>query len=84
MEMLIAFQLENTHSSMRPIRAGVLRGSTISPLLYSAYIKDIPRPKTGVQLALYADETALFLRSNNFWNVLLRLQRAIDELIRFI
>ncbi|GBP12391.1 Probable RNA-directed DNA polymerase from transposon BS [Eumeta japonica] len=32
-----------------------------SPLLYSAYTNDIPRPSSsGVQLALFADDTALF------------------------
>ncbi|GBP66104.1 RNA-directed DNA polymerase from mobile element jockey [Eumeta japonica] len=52
------FRLDNTYSSVRPIRAGVPQGSTLSPL-YSAYVNDIPRPKTGVQLALFADDTAL-------------------------
>ncbi|GBP33902.1 hypothetical protein EVAR_23248_1, partial [Eumeta japonica] len=46
---------------MRPIKAGVTRGSTLSPLLYSAYVKDIPRPSTGVQLVLFAYNTALYL-----------------------
>ncbi|GBP87163.1 Probable RNA-directed DNA polymerase from transposon BS [Eumeta japonica] len=59
-----SFRLDNTYSSMRPIRAGVPQGSTLSPLLYSAYVNDIPRPSTGVQLALFADDTALYLRSN--------------------
>ncbi|GBP43257.1 Probable RNA-directed DNA polymerase from transposon BS [Eumeta japonica] len=54
------FQLDNTYSSMRLIRAGVPQGSTLSPLLYYAYVNDIPRPSTGVQLALFADDTALF------------------------
>ncbi|GBP12377.1 Probable RNA-directed DNA polymerase from transposon BS [Eumeta japonica] len=54
-----------------------------SPLLYSAYTNDIPRPSSsGVQLALFADDTALFYgnrnRSTRF--TLLPLQRAIDEL----
>ncbi|GBP16259.1 Probable RNA-directed DNA polymerase from transposon BS [Eumeta japonica] len=64
----------------RPIRAGVPQSSTLSPLLYSAYINDIPRPKTGVQLTLFADNTALFLRSNCLRKSLPCLQRAIDEL----
>ncbi|GBP35417.1 RNA-directed DNA polymerase from mobile element jockey [Eumeta japonica] len=41
------FRLDNTYSSVRPIRAGVPQGSTFSPLLYSAYVNDIPRPKSG-------------------------------------
>ncbi|GBP36084.1 Probable RNA-directed DNA polymerase from transposon BS [Eumeta japonica] len=73
-------RLDNTYSSMRPIRAGVLQGSTLFPLLYSAYVNDIPRLSIGVQLALFADDTALYLRSNSIGNILPRLQRAIDEL----
>ncbi|GBP29489.1 hypothetical protein EVAR_93286_1 [Eumeta japonica] len=54
---------ERTHSTRRLIRARIPQGSTLSPLLYSAYINDIPRPlSSGVQLALFADDTALFLR----------------------
>ncbi|GBP37296.1 Probable RNA-directed DNA polymerase from transposon BS [Eumeta japonica] len=77
------FRLDNTYSSVRPIRAGVPQGSTL-PLLCSAYVNDIPRPKTGVQLALFADDTALFLRSNCLRNILPRLQRAIDELTQWL
>ncbi|GBP18839.1 RNA-directed DNA polymerase from mobile element jockey [Eumeta japonica] len=76
--------LDNTHSSLRPIRAGVPQGSTLSPLLYSAYVNDIPRPSTGVQLALFAIDTALYLRSNSIGNILPKLQRAIDELTQWL
>ncbi|GBP32911.1 hypothetical protein EVAR_81703_1 [Eumeta japonica] len=44
----------------QPILAGVPQGSTLS-LLYSAYTNDVPRPSSSVvQLALFADDTALF------------------------
>ncbi|GBP55068.1 Probable RNA-directed DNA polymerase from transposon BS [Eumeta japonica] len=69
---------------MRPIGAGVPQGSTLSPLLYSANVNDIPRPSTGVQLAFFADDTALYLRSNCIGNILPRLQRAIDELTQWL
>ncbi|GBP69093.1 hypothetical protein EVAR_87372_1 [Eumeta japonica] len=62
------------------IRTGVPQGSTLSPLLYSAYTNDIQRPKTGVQLALFADDTTLFLRSTSFNHIIPRLQTAINEL----
>ncbi|GBP56584.1 Probable RNA-directed DNA polymerase from transposon BS [Eumeta japonica] len=68
---------------MRLIGAGVPQDSTLSPLLYSAYVNDISRQSKGVQLALFADETALFLRSNCLRNILPRLQRAIDELTQW-
>ncbi|GBP57220.1 Probable RNA-directed DNA polymerase from transposon BS [Eumeta japonica] len=53
-----------------------------SPLLYSAYTNDVPRPSSsGVQLALFADDTALFYGSRNrSTDSLSSLQRAIDEL----
>ncbi|GBP67591.1 RNA-directed DNA polymerase from mobile element jockey [Eumeta japonica] len=53
-----------------------------SPLLYSAYTNDIPRPTSGVQLALFADDTALYYKSRNRTTLptIRRLQRAIDEL----
>ncbi|GBP28223.1 hypothetical protein EVAR_19071_1 [Eumeta japonica] len=81
-----AYRLENTHSSTRPIRAEVPQGSIPSTLLFSAYINDILRPTTGVQFALFADDTALLLRSNNHRNIviLLRLQRPIDELTQWL
>ncbi|GBP44317.1 RNA-directed DNA polymerase from mobile element jockey [Eumeta japonica] len=72
--------LYNTYSSTRPIRAGVPQGSTLSPLLYSAYVNDISRPSTGVQLTLFADDTTLYLMSNSIRNILPRLQRVVDEL----
>ncbi|GBP84196.1 Probable RNA-directed DNA polymerase from transposon X-element [Eumeta japonica] len=63
---------------------GVPQGSALSPLLYSAYTNDIPRPSSGVQLALFADDTALFYKCRNrsTLSTILRLQRAIDELAR--
>ncbi|GBP91455.1 RNA-directed DNA polymerase from mobile element jockey [Eumeta japonica] len=58
-------------------------GSTLSPLLYSTYTNDIPRPQTGVQRALFADDTALYLCGNNFYKIPPCLQKAIDGLTRW-
>ncbi|GBP59998.1 Probable RNA-directed DNA polymerase from transposon BS [Eumeta japonica] len=77
------FRHGRAHSTGRLIRAGVPQGSTLSPLLYSAYTNDVPQPSSsGVQLALFADDTALFYGSGNGSTrfTLLPLQRAIDEL----
>ncbi|GBP88816.1 Probable RNA-directed DNA polymerase from transposon BS [Eumeta japonica] len=59
--------------------AGVPQGSALSTL-YSAYTNDIPRQTSGVQLALFADDTALFYRNRYRDVAASRLQRAIDEL----
>ncbi|GBP55065.1 Probable RNA-directed DNA polymerase from transposon BS [Eumeta japonica] len=79
----LIFKHENTHSSRRLITAGVPQGSTLSPLLYSAYINDILRPLAGVQLALFTDDTALYLRGQTERSIYLHLQRAIDKLARW-
>ncbi|GBP12882.1 RNA-directed DNA polymerase from mobile element jockey [Eumeta japonica] len=53
------FHVERTCSSFRPIEAEVPRSSVLFPTLYFLYINDIPwHPK--IELALFADETALF------------------------
>ncbi|GBP56328.1 RNA-directed DNA polymerase from mobile element jockey [Eumeta japonica] len=70
--------LTHSHSTRRLIRAGVPQCSTLSPFLYSVYTNDILRPSSGVQLALFADDAALYKKSTH-----LRFQRAIDELDRW-
>ncbi|GBP11386.1 Probable RNA-directed DNA polymerase from transposon BS [Eumeta japonica] len=71
---------ERTHSTRRLIRAGVPQGSTLSPAVL-AYTNDIPRPSSsGVQLALFADDTALFTEVGIGAPDSSSLQRAIDEL----
>jgi hypothetical protein len=41
------------------MRAGVAQGGLISPVLFSLYINDIPVPSRHVELALYAEDTAV-------------------------
>ncbi|GBP43922.1 hypothetical protein EVAR_41779_1 [Eumeta japonica] len=72
----------NTHSSKRRVKARVPQGSTLSPLLYSTYTNDIPRPLSGIQLALFAYDTALYLRGHTESSIYPPIQRAIDELAR--
>jgi retron-type reverse transcriptase len=45
------------------MRAGLAQGGLISPLLFSLYIDDIPVPSRHVELALYADDTAVIATS---------------------
>ena len=41
------------------MRTGVAQGGLISPLLFSLYVNYMPKPSHYVQLALYADDTAI-------------------------
>jgi hypothetical protein len=50
-------------SSHREMRAGVAQVGFISPVLFSLYVNDMPSPSHCVELALYADDTAIIARS---------------------
>jgi retron-type reverse transcriptase len=50
-------------SSRRSVRAGVAQGGLISPVLFSLYVNDMASPSHHVELALYADDTAVIATS---------------------
>ena len=50
-------------SSRRGMRAGVAQGGLISPVLFSPYANDMPSPSHHVELALYANNTAIITTS---------------------
>ncbi|GBP87638.1 RNA-directed DNA polymerase from mobile element jockey [Eumeta japonica] len=52
-------------------------------LLYSEYTNDIPRLSSDVQIALFADDTALYLRGQTERNICPHLQKAIEKLARW-
>ena len=55
----------NATSSRRFMRAGVAQGGVISPVLFTLYVNDIPTPCRHVELAQYADDTALVATSGS-------------------
>jgi hypothetical protein len=50
-------------STSRCMRAGVAQGGIISPVLFSLYVNEMPSPSRHVELALYADDTAVIATS---------------------
>jgi hypothetical protein len=50
-------------SSRRGMRAGVAQDGLITPFLFSLYVTDVPSPSHHVELALYADDTAVIATS---------------------
>jgi hypothetical protein len=47
------------------MRVGVAQGGLVSPVLFSLYVNDIPTPSRHVELAQYADDTALIVTSRS-------------------
>jgi hypothetical protein len=52
-------------STRRTMRAGVAQNELVSPVLFSLYVNDMPSPSRHVELALYADDTALIATSHS-------------------
>ena len=73
---------EDAYSSYRKISAGVPQGSVLGPLLYLLYTFDIPKIK-GVQIATFADDTALLAISENTAQSTVKLQHAIDKVVNW-
>jgi hypothetical protein len=67
-----------------PIRppAGLPQGAVLSTTLFSLYIADIPHPP-DTQLALYADDIAIFSQSWRSETITRRLNSTISQLLRY-
>jgi hypothetical protein len=50
-------------STRHCMRAGVAQGGLVTPVLVSRYVNDMPVPSRQVELALYADDTAIIATS---------------------
>jgi hypothetical protein len=66
------------------MRAGVAQGGLVYPLLFSLYVKDIPTPFRHVELAQYADDTALVATSRRTSIVLGYLEAYLGRLERWL
>ena len=69
-------------SSTRHIQAGVPQGSVLAPILYNIYTSDIPT-SAQVNLALYADDTAIYTSNRNLRYARLTLQRYLNTLTKW-
>lgn len=79
-----SFQIQTDRhlSTTRKIEAGVPQGAVLSPTLYNVYTHDIPKhPKTD--LALYADDTAIYTTSKSEKIITERLQEHTDHLLTY-
>lgn len=68
-----------SNSTTRIIPAGVPQGSVLSPTLFNIYTSDIPKPK-HCDLALYADDTAIYCHGRSPNTMTRRLINALKTL----
>jgi hypothetical protein len=71
-------------STNRRMRAGVDQGEIISPDLFSLYVNDMPTPSRHVELALYADDTAIITTSRQPALLVKYLETYLNDLERWL
>ena len=68
----------------RCMRAGVAQGGNISPVLFSLYVNNMPSPSRHVELALYADKTAVIATSRQPVLLVKYLEAYLSDLQRWL
>jgi hypothetical protein len=66
------------------MRAGVAQGGLISAVLFSLYVNDMPSPSHHLELALYADDTAIIATSRKPTLLVSYLESYQNELHRWL
>ena len=71
-------------SSRRGMRGGVAQGGLIFPVFFSLYVNDMPSPSHYVELALYADDTAIIATSRKPTLLVSYLESYLNDLQRWL
>lgn len=69
-------------SNLIQIPAGLAQGTCISPILYALYVADIPIA-SKTEIALYADDTAIFTSAKRSNTITKRLNNTLIELKQY-
>lgn len=72
--------IRGERSSSRQIRAGVPQGSILAPFLFNIFTSDMPTKLPGTEVALYADDAAIFSQSYDNAVIARNLQASLNEL----
>jgi hypothetical protein len=66
------------------MRAGVVQGGFISPVPFSLYVNNMPSPSHHVELALYADGTAIIATSRKQTLLVSYLESYLKDIQRWL
>jgi hypothetical protein len=69
---------EDQYSQLKQIKAGVLQGSVLGPVLYLLYMSDLPQPEEPT-VATFADDTANMAVDGSLEEATEKLQQAVNK-----
>jgi hypothetical protein len=75
---------QSATTTCRGMRAGVVQGGLLSPVLFSLYVNDIPTLSRHVELAQYVDDTALLATSRSPSLLVVYLEAYFGRLERWL
>lgn len=78
-----AVHVNNAVSSEIPIPAGLAQGTCLSPVLYALFVADIPRGSDAMQIALFADDTAIYTSARRSNIIVSRLNNSLTRLQQY-
>ena len=76
--------LNNTSSTVRSVHLGVPQGSILSPLLFIIFINDIVNSSSILHFNLFADDTSLYLESNNMNDLYMTMNLELENVSNWI
>jgi hypothetical protein len=71
------------YSELKVIKAGVLQGSVLGPVLYLLYINDVPATLNST-MATFADDTAVIAVGESVENSTRKLQSVLKKVTKTI
>ena len=77
-------QVGDARSQIQTLQNGTPQGSIISPILFLVMINDMSvQEKSGVELSLFADDSAIYKSGSNLQYIVSQVQASVDKIALF-